>query len=175
MIYSKVLEILYDEDLYKIIDIINTSVKADFFKIQEGSIVIHTGLCFVTHKNTKLELLYDIASQSCIRQVRFNRFPNLNGLVLSKGEREYFNYYQYYIITGILFDSNDEFRLSKLVDQLYSNSDYSKGIKTKSVQTDEEEFIDSFNLLDEKDQVLKRIPLSKDLEMPLYFDGEQFA
>ena len=65
MKYAKLLDILYGENLTDILNVLNQSVYATDYTIEDkNSIVVHSGFTFFTHKQKKIDLLYDFKTET---------------------------------------------------------------------------------------------------------------
>lgn len=91
MKYKEIADILYGQDLKQIYHIINQSLDAPEFEQRINSMVIHTGFIFITERDKRLILLYDLSTETVIRQLSDDHLPQLNGLLVVKVNAKNFN------------------------------------------------------------------------------------
>lgn len=114
MKHSEILEILYGDDVYKILGIINSSYYASEYNPLVQSCVVHTGFVFKTHKGTHMELFFDVSTAKVIRQSRNDslNLPCVNGLILIKKGSLFYNACENFGISTLIgFDEVEKYEI----------------------------------------------------------------
>jgi len=177
MKYSKLLYILYGDSLSDILNILNQSVYVtDYITEDKNSIVVHTGFTFLTHKQKKIDLLYDFKNETIIRQVRNDGFaiPQINGMFATKGDDNYFNYFCDIVLTEIVEEKDEESTFYHLKNPYtYLNINKINEITVIDKEKNNEITYTSFKI-SSNGILIKEIPLQKELEDIIFFDGDLF-
>src|ERR1700744_2971365 len=123
MLYSKILNSLYNGTTADIIDILNSSIYVtNLNKLNNELIIMHTGFSFNTHKGKAMELYSGFSVNNneiiIIRQSRneWTNIPQANGLLMKLTSK---NYYLSEIEDGICYkieEANNDYNLISQVE-----------------------------------------------------------
>lgn len=181
MKYSKVLEILYGSNVDSILVLLNAAVYAPQHKLPPKAIdVVHTGFCFKIHTGKRMEVLYNVETESLIRQNRLESYstPLLNGLFLAKGDSEFFNAYLPLLYVGVAANNNGSgyFVEPEMIMQ-YSNRYDIASIRGKQKNDIDFQEITAFQVFDPNNPETKVIeyPFQRVLEETLFFGNNRFS
>lgn len=178
MKYSKLLEILYGKDIEKIINVLNQSIYVtDFTPNDSESLVLHTGFSFESHKNKRIDILYDLMTESIIRQVHNDRLsiPLICGIYAVKQNSQYFNSFYEFIVTDVFENNNEKAGIQLLKNPAtYFNKNSIIEIIVIDKETKEENHISSINI-HYNDSQIKETPLQKKLADKIYFGQNSFS
>ncbi len=177
MKYSELLNVLYGENLTDILNVLNQSIYVtDYLIDDKNSIIVHSGFTFFTHKQKKIDLLYDIENEKIIRQVRNDDFsiPQINGIIATKNNDKYFNYFYEVVLTEILEGNNEDGTFYHLKDPYsYLNIDEIEEIIVIDKEKNKEIKYNSLKIFS-NGNIIKEIPLQKRLGEIIFFNGTLF-
>lgn len=177
MDHATVLNRLYGDNLDEILMVLNASIYAKDYQPSKNSLIVHTGVVFSTHKNTAMTLLYDIASNTIIKQVFFesDSVLSINGVVYGKADTGFFRNYDILIILAIIsVDDSDKSEFLRLDNSVYNENinQYPEQLTVISDNGNQKTEINNIRLVYKAHEEV--LPFQKTIETPFYFDGSFF-
>ena len=178
MKHSHLLEILYNSDIEDILQILNQSIYiTNYSSPIETPIIIHTGFYFNSHRDKKIELLYDLNQEIVLRQVRNygGELPLINGLLAGRRDGIYYNSFHKLVVIKIKKNNNLQGVFKYLKDPYtYLGKEKVTEITVIDPNDDTESVVNTFKIM-EGNSVFKEIPLQKILSETLFFNGSTFS
>lgn len=173
MTFASLLDTLYSDKRKSILNAINASVYSADFDAKNDYVVLHTGFTFTMQNGKRMELLFDIESQTIIRQVQLPQadiLPGLTGTLYVKHFRPYFNAIKDFIVTGCYLDDDNSFDLEEVRDL----KEFSAQWKTRKVALKNSTEAHELMVLYKANEVYKKLPLSKELTGRFFYNGDTF-
>ena len=177
MKHSTLLEILYGDNLSEITNVLNKSIYAKNYEVKdEKQITVHTGFSFTLHTEKKMDLLYDINSETIISQLRFEgRIPKINGIFISKGNEHFYNLFSKRVVTDILKGDNTKGIIKPLKEPWkYLCIDNINEIIVVDKENNREIIVNSVKIHDNEGMIID-VPLQRDFAQIIYFDGASYS
>jgi hypothetical protein len=175
MLYSEILNALYNKGISDVVNILNTSIySTNLNKLDSELFIIHTGFSFVTQKEKEMELYAGFSKTNnkvvLIRQVRANwsyKFvPLINGLFIKITERNYYLNDIDIQICNSIEEVSDDYHLQSTE---FKNRD-------EILEFDPNRLNDALGMFEIKTngRVLE-FSRSKQFKQPIYLDGVKFS
>lgn len=175
MKYSELLGIIYGNNLRAIINMLNYSVYVTDFKLCKDPIVVNTGFIFKTHNLKKMELFYELKTDTIIRQPKLTELsiPQLNGLISVKDKRDYFNQFLELILTEVPEnDNNGTFYFLK-DPRKYLDMESIKEITV--IKENKREYNKSSLLVKRGKSIKHKYPYFRNLTDSIFYNGHIFS
>ena len=169
-----ILNNLESEDIDKILPVLNSSIYVTDFTPKDDSVIIHLGFVFELQTKSKMELFFDIKTDSIIRQKRdYAKIPQLLGLVAIFNSN-YLNTFTPLVITSYL--TKDQILFAEWPDYKTANPETTAN-EIELVSEDRKKKIKytHFEIPDlTKKNTVDGFSITRTLRKRVFFDGNTF-
>jgi len=176
MNYLTVIKKLYGDDEDELLNVLNSAIYVEDYNFDKKTLLIHTGFIFMTHKQKKMTLIYDLVNKAVIKQVHFESSILLpfNGVLFFQASDGFlYNSNRAYLMVEIC-DNNEQFEIYELDNSVYNVEKCNpKNLIVKNEKLGKNTVINSI-LVKYDSKSNETFPLQKNSDIIFYFDGSSF-